>query len=49
VRDAAAAARAAGVDSLALVPLDAGAAESPVGRFLLGRTRPFYTRPASKG
>jgi hypothetical protein len=47
VRDAAEAARAAGVDALALVTLDAGAAESPVARFLLGRTQPFYTRPGS--
>jgi hypothetical protein len=49
VREAAEAARAAGVDALALIALDAGTAESPVGRFLLGRTEPFYTRAASEG
>jgi SseB protein C-terminal domain/SseB protein N-terminal domain len=47
VRDAAEAARAAGIDALALVTLDAGAAASPIGRFLLGRTKPFYTRAAA--
>ena len=46
VRDAAEAARAAGIDSLAFVSLDAAAAESPVGRFLRERTAPFYTRAA---
>jgi SseB protein C-terminal domain len=44
VRDAAEVARTAGIDSLACVPLDAGAAKSPVGRFLRERTKPFYRR-----
>jgi hypothetical protein len=44
VRDAAEAARAAGVESLALVPLAPGAAGDAVSRFLRERTEPFYTR-----
>jgi hypothetical protein len=44
VQDAAEAARAAGIDALAFVPLDAGAAESTVGRFLREQTEPFYRR-----
>jgi hypothetical protein len=44
VRDAAEAARAAGIETLALVPLEAGGAEDAVSRFLRGRTEPFYTR-----
>jgi type III secretion system (T3SS) SseB-like protein len=44
VRDAAEAARAAGVESLAFVTLEPGTAENPVSRFLRGRTEPFYKR-----
>jgi hypothetical protein len=44
VRDAAEAAHTAGIDSLAFVPLDTGAAKSPIGRFLRERTEPFYRR-----
>jgi hypothetical protein len=41
---AAEAARAAGVERLALVPLTPGADAGPVGRFLLEQTEPFYAR-----
>jgi hypothetical protein len=44
IRDAAEAARAAGVQTLALVPFEADGAEDAVSRFLRGRTEPFYTR-----
>jgi hypothetical protein len=43
--DAAAdAARAAGIERLALVPLQPGAESGPIGRFLLEQTEPFYAR-----
>lgn len=41
---AAEAARAAGVERLALVPLQPGVDGGRVGRFLLEQTEPFYTR-----
>jgi SseB protein C-terminal domain/SseB protein N-terminal domain len=45
LRCAAEVARTAGIDDLALVTLDSSAADGPIARFLLGRTKPFYTRP----
>jgi hypothetical protein len=48
VVDAAAeAARRAGVERLALVPLQPGLEAGPVGRFLLERTEPFWSREGS--
>jgi SseB protein C-terminal domain/SseB protein N-terminal domain len=44
VGDAAEAAREAGVEALAFVPFEPGEAETPVSRFLRGRTEPFYRR-----
>jgi SseB protein N-terminal domain/SseB protein C-terminal domain len=41
------AARAAGVESVALVPLRRDAAQSDVARYLLEKTEPFYRRQAA--
>jgi SseB protein C-terminal domain/SseB protein N-terminal domain len=44
VEAAAEAARAAGVDRLALLPLGPRGADDPVARFLVEKTKPFYER-----
>ena len=44
VEAAAEAARAAGVDRLALLPLGPHGADDPVARFLVEKTKPFYER-----
>jgi hypothetical protein len=46
IEAAAEAAREAGIDALALLALDASEDGSPVARFLLERTQPFYRRLA---
>jgi hypothetical protein len=46
---AAEAARAAGVERLALLPLQPGIEVDQIGRFLLGRTQPFWSRGEEAG